>query len=240
MDKGAVHTRDMDNRSLIDVLSGTVLAPYVKRPSWLEEADEAELVTFLEEDDARGFFDQAARLIKNSSDVFRLYLYLYAIFETRGQRNPLLDEQVSARLSAASRIGWLEISDPVILEICMCMTRDPVLREELASAERIEWYAEYEPLVRIEQRIETEFEIETHVEDYLNAIESLRERGLTEEHYTRIIKRLEASVRIDRDGVPIARLISERLQERLGFSAILPCVTIRAEGRIDAVEQGRS
>ena len=205
-----------------------ILKYFLQKPSFLSSKDEKILIDFVKSDKLRDFYNYASKLIKNTRDVANLYIYLIDKLESRNLSNEEIKNHVCWRLFNISSVGWLSIHDPEIIEYCKKNTTDKVLLKEIKEIKSIKWFKQYLEIVHLEKQISNNFEqMEKNIENYYDFISKLlKTKKIKQEKYDEVIGYLQEETSIYKGKQIIGSLISEKLQEKLGFRMIVPKLSI--------------
>ncbi|MFO7710547.1 MAG: hypothetical protein R6V53_02170 [Candidatus Woesearchaeota archaeon] len=204
-------------------IKNSVIAHYTKRPAFLSDEIEQELIDIINHNNLNAFYDKASQLINNTRDIANLYIYLF----DKVKPNKQFMDQVCWRMFNLSCIGWLRIHDPHIIRFCKKHATDKNLIEELKEIRTVRWFDEYYQYMMLEQKIRNNQNIEKSIKEYYEYLHHLlKKRRIRKEDLDEAIKKVHVETTIYKGKQPIGSLISKKLQEKLGASTLLPKIKI--------------
>lgn len=205
---------------LIEIKDNPIIKYYFQRPEFLTQNKEKNLLKLLKEDNLEEFYNQASNIIKSSTDVTKLYIYL---LNQANVSNEKLTNFIAHKLFNLSVIGWLEIHDMQIIEYCKTITSDKVLQKRLNKVKKNKNYNEYFKFIPLEKQIENNLDnLDEIVLEYIKV-----KKILTKKQKEKIMHILEHQLLIKKDYQIIGSLISKELQKKIGQKTIYPKVEIK-------------
>ena len=205
---------------LRELKNNEILKYYLEKPKFLLKEDEEKLINFLKKEKIKEFYDLGAKIIRSSSDVAHLYTYLMNKLESQGISNKEIKNHACWRLFNNSAIGWLGLHDPEIVEYCKNNSADKELLKEIKKVKNVKWFKEYITFATLEKQIKNSFEdLDNRVKEYFKFIQNLKlSKRITNKKYEELTGNLKSETSIFKGQQIIGSLISETLQEKLGFN----------------------
>ena len=219
----------MNKNQLSTIKQNSQLSYYFKKPYFLSQEDEENLVELIKENKITQFYDYSSKLIKNSTDVINLYVYLLSVLESKNISNEDIKNQTCWRLFKLSTIGWLQIHDKEIIDYCILNSTDSKLLEKLKKVTFPPWTKEYQSdFIPIEHQIQEGLgNLEESVLKYFDFLFSLKETNAIEtKFYDKLLDQLRKEISLSKGGRVIGCLVSQELQTKLEFKVIFPKVAL--------------